>query len=31
MVTKAMKLEEVNEALDNLEKGRVVGRQVLIP
>ena len=31
MVTKVMKLEEVNEALDNLEKGKVIGRQVVVP
>ncbi|ARM74654.1 NAD(P)-dependent alcohol dehydrogenase [Acidianus manzaensis] len=31
MVTKTMKLEEANEAIDNLENFRAVGRQVLIP
>ncbi|QIW22909.1 NAD(P)-dependent alcohol dehydrogenase [Sulfolobus sp. S-194] len=31
MVTKMMKLEEANEALDNLENARVTGRQVLVP
>lgn len=31
MVTHTMKLEEANEALDNLENMRVVGRQVLVP
>ncbi|MCX8205356.1 MAG: zinc-binding dehydrogenase [Candidatus Nezhaarchaeota archaeon] len=30
-VTKVMRLEEVNEALDNLKHGRIVGRQVLVP
>ncbi len=30
MVTKQMKLEEVNEALDNLENARATGRQVLV-
>ncbi|WP_338604547.1 NAD(P)-dependent alcohol dehydrogenase [Sulfolobus tengchongensis] len=31
MVTKTMKLEDANEAIDNLENFRAVGRQVLIP
>ncbi|MEM3221700.1 MAG: NAD(P)-dependent alcohol dehydrogenase [Saccharolobus sp.] len=31
MVTKKMKLEEANEAIDNLENFKVVGRQILIP
>jgi propanol-preferring alcohol dehydrogenase len=31
MITKTMKLEEANEAIDNLENFRAVGRQVLIP
>ena len=31
LVTKIMKLEEVNDALDNLENARVVGRQVVVP
>ncbi|MEM2703522.1 MAG: NAD(P)-dependent alcohol dehydrogenase [Candidatus Bathyarchaeia archaeon] len=31
MLSKTMRLEEVNDALDNLELGKVTGRQVLIP
>ncbi|MEM2522197.1 MAG: NAD(P)-dependent alcohol dehydrogenase [Candidatus Bathyarchaeia archaeon] len=31
IVTKIRKLEEANEALDDLEHGRVAGRQVLVP
>ncbi len=31
LITKTMRLEEANEALDNLEYGRVTGRQVLVP
>ena len=31
MITKTMRLEEANEAIDNLENFRAVGRQVLIP
>lgn len=31
MVTKTMKLEEANEAIDNLENFKAVGRQVLVP
>ncbi|NON63426.1 NAD(P)-dependent alcohol dehydrogenase [Acidianus sp. RZ1] len=31
MVTKTMKLEEANAAIDNLENFRTVGRQVLVP
>jgi propanol-preferring alcohol dehydrogenase len=31
MVTKTMRLEEANDAMDNLEHARVVGRQVLVP
>jgi propanol-preferring alcohol dehydrogenase len=31
MVTKIMRLEEANEAIDNLEHGKVVGRQILVP
>ncbi|MBS7641076.1 MAG: NAD(P)-dependent alcohol dehydrogenase [Candidatus Bathyarchaeia archaeon] len=31
LITKVRKLEEINDALDDLEQGKVVGRQVLIP
>jgi propanol-preferring alcohol dehydrogenase len=31
MITRVMKLEEVNQAIDNLEHARVTGRQVLVP
>ncbi|AAK42665.1 NAD(P)-dependent alcohol dehydrogenase [Saccharolobus solfataricus] len=31
MITKTMKLEEANEAIDNLENFKAIGRQVLIP
>ncbi|TRM89491.1 NAD(P)-dependent alcohol dehydrogenase [Sulfolobus sp. C3] len=31
IVTRTMKLEEANEAIDNLENFRAVGRQVLVP
>jgi propanol-preferring alcohol dehydrogenase len=31
MVTKVMRLEEANEAIDNLEHAKAVGRQVLVP
>jgi alcohol dehydrogenase, propanol-preferring len=31
MVTKTMRLEQANDAIDNLEHARVVGRQVLVP
>jgi len=31
MVTKTMRLEEANDAIDNLEYARAVGRQVLVP
>ncbi|NWF78172.1 MAG: NAD(P)-dependent alcohol dehydrogenase [Chloroflexi bacterium] len=31
MVTKTMRLEEANDAIDNLEHRRAVGRQVLVP
>ncbi|MEM4576321.1 MAG: NAD(P)-dependent alcohol dehydrogenase [Candidatus Nezhaarchaeales archaeon] len=31
VISKVMKLEEANEALDNIEQSKVVGRQILIP
>jgi len=31
MVTKTMRIEEANDAIDNLEHARAVGRQVLVP
>lgn len=31
VITRVRRLEEINEALDDLEQGKVVGRQVLIP
>jgi len=31
MITKVMRLEDANEAIDNLEHAKVVGRQVLVP
>jgi propanol-preferring alcohol dehydrogenase len=31
LVTRVMRLEEANEALDNLRYGRVTARQVLVP
>ncbi|TRM89593.1 NAD(P)-dependent alcohol dehydrogenase, partial [Sulfolobus sp. A20-N-G8] len=31
IVTRTMKLEEANEAIDNLENFRALGRQVLVP
>ncbi|MEM1915345.1 MAG: NAD(P)-dependent alcohol dehydrogenase [Candidatus Nezhaarchaeales archaeon] len=31
IISKIMKLEEANEALDNIEQSKVVGRQILVP
>jgi len=31
MVTKTMRIEETNDAMDNLEHARAVGRQVIVP